>query len=223
LLHRKAPADFILSSLERAGVRVAERRLQAGAVVYTRGEPERYLYFLTEGVLKLYKSYGGHKEAILTLLEEGSVFGEPDPHTGMAHRDSAEAVVCSRVAAVDKPALLRHVRRDPMCTLALLSAYEQWIRRHEQAIVRLAHRPIRPRLASSLLELSDRFGEATEGEVAIGVCLTHRTLAEMTASSRVGVSKEMAHFRREGLVETRGKGQIILLDRARLDEIAQGS
>ena len=62
-------ATFVLSRLEGAGVRVAERRLEAGEAIYTCGEPDRYLYFLTEGVLKLYKRYAGHKEAIVALLE----------------------------------------------------------------------------------------------------------------------------------------------------------
>ena len=38
---------------------------------------------------------------------------------------------------------------------------------------------------------------------------------------RVGVSKEMARFRREGLIEPRGKGRIVLLDKLRLKEIVR--
>ncbi len=38
----------------------------------------------------------------------------------------------------------------------------------------------------------------------------HQTLAEMVVSPRVVVSKEMARFRREGLIEPRGKGRIFL-------------
>jgi CRP-like cAMP-binding protein len=72
---------------------------------------------------------------------------------------------------------------------------------------------------ASLLELSNRFGEPTEGEVLIGVHLTHRMLAEMTASSRVGVSQEMARFCREGLIGIRRKGQIVLLDEPRMAEM----
>ena len=50
--------------------------------------------------------------------------------------------------------------------------------------------------------------------------LPHLILAEMTASSRVGVSKEMARFRREGVIKTLGKSQIVLLDQPRLAQIA---
>jgi CRP-like cAMP-binding protein len=214
-----APVAFLLWRLEEAKVRIAERRYEAGETIYYRGEPDRYLYFLTKGVLKIYKSYGGYKEAIVTLLEEGNVFGVPDLRARSAHRDSAEAVVRSRIAAVDKVALGEHVRRDPKCALALLIVYAQWVQRRERTAVRLAHRDTRARLATVLLELADRFGEPREGEVAIEMRLTHLMLAEMTASSRVGVSKEMARFRREGVIKTQDKSQIVLLDQPRIAQI----
>ena len=214
-----APVAFLLWSLEEAKVRIAQRRYEAGETIYYRGEPDHYLYFLTEGVLKIYKSYGGHKEAIVALLEEGNVFGVPDLRARSAHRDSAQAVVWSRIAAVDKVALGEHVRRDPKCALALLIVYAQWVQRRERTAVRLAHWHTRARLASVLLELADRFGEPREDEVAIEMRLTHLMLAEMTASSRVGVSMEMARFRREGVIKTQDTSQIVLLDQPRLAQI----
>jgi CRP-like cAMP-binding protein len=159
--------------------------------------------------------------AIVALLEEGHVFGVPDLRARGAHRDLAEAVVKSRIAVVEKVALAEHVQRDPKCALALLIVYAQWVQRREQAVVRLAHRETRARLATVLLELADRFGEPREGEVAIEIPLTHLMLAEMTASSRVGVSKEMSRFCREGVTKNWGKSQIVLLDQPRLAQITK--
>jgi CRP-like cAMP-binding protein len=215
------PVAFVLSSLEGAGVPIAERRLGFGETIYGRGDPDRHLYFLVEGVVKLYKSYSGHKEAIVTLLEEGNVFGEPAPCSEGVHGDSAEAASACRVTAVGKAALEQHVRRDSRCVLALLVAYAQWAQRHERAMERLVPRDIRPRLAASLLELADRLGEPTEDGVVIKVHLIHQTLADTVVSSRVGVSKEMGRFRCEGLIASRGRGRIVLLDETRLSEIAQ--
>jgi CRP-like cAMP-binding protein len=216
-----APVAFVSSSLEKAGVHMALRCFEAKETIYIRGDPDRSLYFLTEGVVKLYKSYWGHKEAIVTLLEEGNVFGDPTPQSGGVHRDSAQAASACQVAVVDKAALEHHVQRDPRCALALIVAYAQWVQRNERAMERLVPRDIRSRLAASLLELADRLGEPTEGGVAIGVHLIHQTLADMAVSSRVGVSKEMARFRREGLVKPRGKGRIVLPNKSGLDEIAR--
>jgi CRP/FNR family transcriptional regulator, cyclic AMP receptor protein len=215
------PVAFVLSSLEGSGVRIAERCLEAGETIYARGAPDRHLYFLAEGVVKLYKNDGVHKEVIVTLLEADNVFGEPAPRPEGVHRDSADATSLCRVVVVDKAALEQHVRRDLRCALALRVAYAQWVQRQERAMERLIPRGIRPRLAVSLLELADSLGEPTEGGVAIRAHLIHQTLADMAVSSRTGVSKEMARFRREGVVASRGKGRIVLLDEARLGEIAR--
>lgn len=215
------PVEFVLSSLEVARVRMAERCLRAGEPIYDRGDPDRHLYFLVEGVVKLYKNYGVHKEVIVTLLEAGNVFGEPRPRPEGAHRDSAEAASACRVAVVDKMALEHHVQRDPRCALALMIVYAQWVQSQERAMERLVPRGIRPRLAVSLLELADGLGEPTENGVAIQVRLIHQTLAEMAVSSRVGVSKEMARLQREGLIAPQGKGRIVLLDEPRMREIAR--
>ena len=123
---------------------------------------------------------------------------------------------------MDKAALEQHVRRDLRCALALRVAYAQWVQRQERAMERLIPRGIRPRLAVSLLELADSLGEPTEDGVAIQVNLIHQTLADMVVSSRVGVSKQTGRFRREGLIEPRGKGRIVLVVRPRLGEIARG-
>jgi CRP-like cAMP-binding protein len=106
---------------------------------------------------------------------------------------------------MDKAALHQLVQRDPRCTLAPIVAYAQWVQRNERAMERLVQRDIRPQLAVSLSELACRLGEPTDGGVVIGVHLIHQTLADMVVSSRVGVSKEMARFRREGLIEPRVK------------------
>ena len=95
------------------------------------------------------------------------------------------------------------------------------VQRNERAMERLIPRDIRARLAASLLELADGLGEPTEGGVVIGVRMIHQTLADMAVSSRVGVSEEMARFRREGLIEPRGKGRIVLVDKLSLEEIAR--
>src|SRR5215217_7375444 len=172
-------------------------------------------------MVKLYMGYRGHKEVVVTLLEEGDVFGEPAPRPEGVLHDSAEAASTCRVAVVGKAALEHHVQRDPRCALALRVAYAQRVQRHERAMERLVPRGIRPRLAASLLELADRLGEPAEDGVVIKVPLIHQTLADVVVSSRVGLSKEMARFRREGLIEAQGRGRIVLLDEARLSEIAQ--
>src|SRR5918994_7111400 len=71
-----------LEDFEEAGVPVAERRFGAKDVIFAPGDPDGQLYFLIEGTVRLYKIYGGYKEATGALLKGGSIFGQLRPGEG---------------------------------------------------------------------------------------------------------------------------------------------
>jgi CRP-like cAMP-binding protein len=218
---REDQAIVVVRRLEEAGVPVARRSYAARELVYASGDADRYLSFLLEGQVRVYKPYGAYKEATVALLGEGGLFGEPSLRPSGGHRDSAEALTDCQVARVSKAALEQHVARDPACILALMAAFCKWARQREQVLALLLPRGVRSRLATLLLALADRFGEEAEPGVAIGMRLTHQRLAEMVACTREAVSKEMATFEREGHIETRNRERrIVLLDRERLGKLA---
>jgi CRP-like cAMP-binding protein len=70
-------AVFVVRRLEEAGVPVARRNYAAGELLYASGDADGYLCFLLEGQVRVYKPYGTYKEAIVALVDEGGVFGEP--------------------------------------------------------------------------------------------------------------------------------------------------
>jgi CRP/FNR family transcriptional regulator len=215
-------AVFVVTRLEEAGVPVARRNYAAGELLYANGDPDRYLCFLLEGQVRVYKPYGACKEATVALLSEGGLFGEPSLRPAGGHRDWAEALTDCQVARVSKAALEAHVSRDPACAFALIVAFCKWAQQREQVVALLLPRGVKSRLATLLLALADRFGEEAEQGIAIGMRLTHQRLAEMIACTREAVSKEMAGFEREGHIEARNRERrIVLLDRGRLGELAK--
>lgn len=207
--------------LEEAGVPVARRNYLSGEILYASGDADGYLCFLVEGKVRVYKPYGAYKEATVALVGEGGLFGEPSLRSGGGHRDCAEALTDCQVARVSKAALEGHVARDPACAVALMAAFCTWARQREEVVARLLPRGVKRRLATLLLDLADRFGEEEGPDVAIGVRLTHQRLAEMIASTREAVSKEMAILEREGRIQTRNRERrIVLLDRQALEDLA---
>ena len=202
---------------------VIERRCGPGEQVYLRGDADRGLCFLLEGTLRVYKAHGGcSAEATVGLLAGGGLFGEPSLRAGGHHRDSAEALSACRVARVPKGPLRAHLRRDPGCSFPLLLALAGWAEEHEAAAARLVPWEVGGRLARLLLELAGRFGRETGRGTEVGVRLSHHELARMVACTREAVTKEMARFRRAGLVEARGRlGRVVVLDEPRLVELAR--
>src|SRR5215210_8775403 len=68
---------IVVTKLEEAGVPVARRSCAAGELLYASGDADRYLCFVLEGQVRVYKSYGAYKEATVALLGKGGIFGEP--------------------------------------------------------------------------------------------------------------------------------------------------
>jgi CRP/FNR family transcriptional regulator len=219
-----APAGFSREDFERAGLRVVERKFGPKDVIFTPGDPDDQLYFVLSGTIRLYKIYGDYKEATTALLRDGGVFGKLNLVEGRWQDVFAEAVSDVRVASVQKAALERVVKMQPEFALKLFSSFSERLRQSDEVIESLLHREVSTRLATLLLNLSERFGvDGTNGSggVMVDVRLTHQDLANMIASTREAVSKVMSELQREGVIETRNR-RVIILNREALSEHASG-
>src|ERR687893_256774 len=162
-----APEGFGLEDFEEAGLRVVERRFGPRDMIFTPGDPDDQLYFLLEGTIRLYKIYGDYKEATVALLREGGVFGKLSLVEGRWQDVFAEAVTQVRVASVQKSALTEIIRRRPDFAMKLFASFSERLRQSDEVIESLLHREVSTRLATLLLNLGDRFGEANDGEGAV--------------------------------------------------------
>ena len=197
--------QFDLARLERAGVRVAERRYGAGDLIFVPGDPDEQLYFLLDGTVRLYTLYGSYKQATVALLKDGGVFGELSLKEKSSQRCFAKAVSGARVAVVRKTSLVELVRRDPAFAVTLLSSLSERVAQSEAALDSLLSREVSARLTRLLLNLGERFGKITASGIVLDVRLTHQDLSEMIFSTREAVSKAMSAFQREGLIEVRNR------------------
>jgi CRP/FNR family transcriptional regulator, global nitrogen regulator len=201
-----SPTDsrhLVLEDFEGAGIRVAERRLAAKDMIFAPGDPDDQVYFLLEGTVRLYKIYGEYKEATVALLREGDVFGELSLEETSRQNAFAEAITPARVAVVRKTVLNEVTKRCPEFALKLFSSFSERLRQSDETIESLLDREVSARLATLLSHLGDRFGEPYGSGTVLKVRLTHQDLANMIASTREAVSKEMSEFQRAGLIETR--------------------
>ena len=204
-----APQGFGLEDFERAGIRVVERRFAPKDTIFAPGDPDDQLYFLLEGTVKLYKIYGDYKEATTALLKDSGVFGKLSLVEGRWQNVFAEAITDVQVASVQKSTLSEVIKRRPEFAMKLFFSFSERLRQSDEVIESLLHREVSVRLATLLLNLSDRFGEDNGAGTVLDVHLTHQDLANMIASTREAVSKVMSEFQREGYIETRNRKIII--------------
>jgi CRP/FNR family transcriptional regulator len=216
-----APEGFDLDDFEKAGLRVVERRFEPKDTIFTPGDPDDQLYFLLSGAVRLYKIYGDYKEATTALLKDSGVFGKLNLVEGRWQDVFAEAVTEATVASIQKASLERVIKSDSAFALRLFSSLSERLRQSDEVIESLLHREVSTRLATLLVNLSERFGEDISADVLIDVRLTHQDLANMIASTREAVSKVMSELQRDGVIEIRSR-RIAILDRGALSRRASG-
>lgn len=215
------PEGFDIRDFEDAGIRVVERRFKAKDTIFTPGDPDDQLYFLLSGTIRLYKMYGDYKEATTALLKESGIFGKLSLVEGRWQDVFAEAVTEVEVAGVQKSVLETVLKRQPEFAMKLFSSLSERLRQSDEVIESLLHREVSTRLATLLLNLSDRFGQQNGSGTLLDVRLTHQDLANMIASTREAVSKVMSELQREGCIEVRNH-RIVIRDRETLVEYSNG-
>ncbi len=178
-------------------------------MIFAPGDPDDHLYFLLEGTVRLFKIYGGYKEATVALVHNSGVFGE----LGLEERGSqnvfAEALTETWVAKVRKSVLAEVIRRDREFAAKLLYSFSDRLRQADEVIDSLLEREVSARLTTLLANLGDRIGKTNGSGTVLNVRLTHQDLANMIFSTREAVSKVMSEFQREGLIEVRDRQLVI--------------
>ncbi|MDQ3925974.1 MAG: Crp/Fnr family transcriptional regulator [Actinomycetota bacterium] len=217
-----APQGFGLEDFERAGIRVVERRFAPKDTIFAPGDPDDQLYFLLEGTVRLYKIYGDYKEATTALLKDSGVFGKLSLVEGRWQNVFAEAITDVQVASVQKSTLAEVIKRRPEFAMKLFFSFSERLRQSDEVIESLLHREVSVRLATLLLNLSDRLGEDEGADTVLNMRLTHQDLANMIASTREAVSKVMSEFQREGFVQVQNR-RVAILNKEALAERASGS
>src|SRR5918998_6106601 len=134
---RLSPEDF-----ERAGIRVAERRYGAEDVVFAPGDPDKHLYFVLSGTVRLYKLYGDYKEATVALLKDGDAFGELSLREGPGQTVFANALTDARVAVIRKRMLVEVLKREPGLVVKLFSSLSERFEQSEEVIEHLLDREV---------------------------------------------------------------------------------
>jgi len=214
-----APEGFGVEDFEAAGLKVVQRCFGPKDMIFAPGDRDDQLYFLLSGTIRLYRLYGEYKEATTAMLREGGIFGKLSLVEGRWQDVFAEAVTDVRVAGVQKASIERSVKTNPEFALKLFSSFAERLRQSDEVIESLLHREVSTRLATLLMNLSERFGEMDSNGTIVDVRLTHQDLANMIASTREAVSKVMSEFQRDNLIEIRNR-RIVILDREAISDFA---
>lgn len=175
------------------------RRLKAGEYLYRTGEMAEGFYRVERGRLRLGAEFA-LREYTIAYIGPGDWWGEVPLLDGLPHASDAQAVSDCELLLVPKrkledlleqqPVLYKHFARRLAFAMRLSVSYYG----------DLAALPLPARLAKRLLELAAQYGEPDGEGVRIGLRLPQQLLADMMATSRQSVSKELKAWETQGWI-----------------------
>lgn len=207
LFHRLPEED-----LQSFAAVTRERTYPKGSIIVFEDDPGDTLYLVADGQVKVVLIGEDGREVILSVLGEGTFFGEMallDDQPRSAHVIAMED---STLLLLRRDDFQARLRQSPTVAISLLAELSGRLRLADEKIGALVLLDVNGRVAALLLRLAQ-----DEESDRITKKLTHNTIAQMIGSSRETVSRTMRNLVDREIIKVSRKEITLLNHRALLD------
>lgn len=213
-------AGLSLAQLKEISRTLPMTTCPTGGLVTSPDVNDERLYIVKRGRVRLYRLTPDGKQLTLDILDKGRVVGRMSwlgqELTDVYAEAIEDAVICSFTPAE----LQRLIDRFPSIGLNIIRYLADRLASSEREREVMAFRSVEQRLATRLLDLADRFGQPSEGGIAIDARLTQQELADMIGTSRETLANTISSLRERQILQM-ANHRVVLLDVKRMRQISE--
>ena len=175
--------------------------LEAGQVLFVADDPGDGCYRIEKGLLKVSIVSGSGDERILAILGPGAIVGELAVLDGLPRSASVLALRDSELLFVSKAKFDQYAHNHPVLYEHLLMLLASRLRDTNDVIAAESFLPLRGRVAVTLLDLAEHFGQSVGGDrIMIRHKFRQPDLAAMAGIARENLNRIFADWKRRKLV-----------------------
>lgn len=191
-----------------------EKRLEKGEVLFEQGDPGETLYAIGSGTLEFSVLSPDGRKLILDVMSKSAIFGEialfsPGPRTA-----TVIALEGATVWGIKNADVLASLNERPELGVDMIQLAGRRMRWMGQQLRDQVFLPLPMRLAQKILYLAKHNGAHDHT-----LKLSQAELAEFVGVSRESVSKTLAIWKREGVIDL-SRGSLRILEQENLEKIA---
>ena len=190
-----------------------------GDLIYTPGDQASEFYYIRQGKVKLAFLDESGRHLTLVLLSAGDVFGEAALIEGQERNLLAQAHEDSCLCSFQRSHFFQCLGRHPQLITWLLATFAKREQQLAEKLSLLAFKKVPVRLAQQLLNLAQQSGE--QRPQGIEIRMTHQEIADLIGAVRETTTMMLDRLQSQGITRN-GHRSIILLDAARLEQVAAG-
>jgi CRP/FNR family transcriptional regulator, polysaccharide utilization system transcription regulator len=188
-------------------------------VLFEEGKQPQGIYCLRYGKVKIYKNSFDGREQITRIVFPGELMGLKAMLSGHPYSVSSAAMEEVAVCFINKKDFFQLMLKYPEFTRSIILSLSRLLEQAEFRMISLAHKPVRERLAETLLFLNRSFHSTAPSHPKPYLNLTRMDLANIIGTAPETVIRLLSEFRDSRLIEIRGR-KIFLINVPRLKLIA---
>lgn len=211
------------------------RYFRKGNFIYQQEDMRDFLYFLTEGRVRVSVSSASGSEKTLAIHEPGSFFGETAFFDELPSFTYAQALKDSTVVVLSKDQFTNMMKDDPDLAFNVFNSMGRKIRLLSYQVEYLSFLKIEERLISLLITLFLTVGTKCSNEnickekscefkgscpngYILDLTITDQEIGDMISARREAITKAINNLKNQGLI-LKNKRTICCPDLSRLEEI----
>lgn len=170
-------------------------------IICEAGQAGDSLHIVMEGRVKVSLLSEEGKEAILSILGAGEVFGEMSLFDGEPRSATVTTMEPCRFLVLRRQAFLPFLQDRMHVMLELIAEMSRRLRATNNLVGNLSFLNLSERLARILLNLVQQYGKVTQQGIVIGLKLSQEELGQLVGVSRESVNRQVRVWIDAGLIE----------------------
>jgi CRP/FNR family transcriptional regulator, cyclic AMP receptor protein len=193
---------------------------KARATIFHEGDVGGGMLMILSGQIKISTIAANGKECVLAFLGMGDVIGEMTLLDGGARTATAQAMEASRALELTRGNFISILENNPPTALRVIEILCKRLRATSQMVEDATLLTAAPRLARTLLRLSDSNGVKAEEGTLIDLILSQSMLGAHAGLLRESVNRQLRAWESEGTIR-RDDNKIMILKIDALHDISE--
>lgn len=193
--------------------------IKKGENLMTEGNAINGLYCINNGKAKLTKLNTNGKEQIIKFIKGGDILGHRSILSEELVGLNAIALEDMHVCFIPKGDILDTIKENNNFSLQMMKNVSHQLNEANTSISQMAQKPVKDRLAETLLHLEGMFGVDNEG--CIDVVLTREEIANTIGTATESAIRLLSNLKKDGVIDLLGK-KIKVINQNALKNLSEG-
>lgn len=180
--------------------------------LFVEGSFPRGVFCLNKGKVKIFARGDEGKEQIIHIAKQGEIIGFRAMLSGDAYKVSAETLEECAVCFITKEDFFKIMDSNTEFRNEIIKGLSKELGEKAVSITDMAQKSVRERIASSLLQLKDIYGEEP-------INLSREDLANYVGTATETLIRFLKEFKEEGLITIQTR-KVIIIDSTKLYKIS---